>query len=112
MPDDIPMAARLLSAPPFFIPPVPDYPSTHTVLGAAAAEVLIRTFGDDVPFSTSSTTLPGVTRQFASFTEAAKENGMSRVYGGIHFLHAVNDGYQQGKGIGRAISRLLPPVRR
>lgn len=98
----------LLSTPPFFIPPVPDYPSTHTVLGAAAAEVLIRNFGDHVRFSATSTTLPGVTRRFRGFTEAAVENGLSRVYGGIHFGHAVADGYRQGKGIGRSVSRLLP----
>ena len=100
----------LLSTPPFFIPPVPDYPSTHTVLGAAAAEVLIRNFGDHEHFSTTSTSLPGVKRRFNSFTEAAVENGLSRVYGGIHFLHAVQDGYKQGKGIGGSVSQLLPPV--
>jgi len=102
----------LLSTPPFFIPPVPDYPSTHSVLGAAAAEVLIRNFGDHEQFSTTSTSLPGVKRQFHSFTEAALENGLSRVYGGIHFVHAVSDGYKQGKGIGGAASALLPPVDR
>lgn len=101
----------LFSTDTFFIPPVPDYPSTHTVLGAAAAEVLIRNFGDHVPFSATSTTLPGVKRRFRSFTEAAVENGLSRVYGGIHFVHAVKDGYWQGKGIGHAVSRLLPPVK-
>jgi membrane-associated phospholipid phosphatase len=94
----------------YFIPPVPDYPSTHTVLGAAAAEVLARLLGDHLRFDMTSTTLPGVTRRFKSFTEAAVENGLSRVYGGIHFLHAVKDGYAQGQGIGRSISRLLPPV--
>jgi hypothetical protein len=36
---------------------------------------------------------------------------MSRVYGGIHFLHAVEDGWEQGKGIGRAVARLQPPAR-
>jgi membrane-associated phospholipid phosphatase len=95
----------------YFIPPVPDYPSTHTVLGAAAAEVLSRLVGLRVPFTTTSTSLPGVTRQFDSFKEAAIENGLSRVYGGIHFLHAVKDGYRQGQGIGRAVSRLLPAVK-
>ncbi len=100
----------LFSTDTFFIPPVPDYPSTHTVLGAAAAEVLIRNFGDHVRFSATSATLPDVTRRFGSFTEAAVENGLSRVYGGIHFVRAVKDGYWQGKGIGRAVSRLLPPV--
>lgn len=102
----------LFSSDTFFIPPVPDYPSTHTVLGAAAAEVLIRNFGDYERFSTTSSTLPGVTRRFRSFTQAAVENGLSRVYGGIHFLHAVGDGYRQGKGIGRSVSHLLAPVER
>jgi hypothetical protein len=101
----------LLIESPYFIPPVPDYPSTHTVLGAAAAQVLISVFGDHEHFRTTSTSLPGVTRAFNSFTEAAIENGLSRVYGGIHFVHAVSDGYRQGHGIGRAISRLLPAVR-
>jgi hypothetical protein len=99
-----------LSAPAFFIPPVPDYPSTHTVLGAGAAEVLIRNFGDRVSFDVISTTLPGVTRRFNSITAAAWENGMSRIYGGIHFRHAVRDGFRQGQSIGRQVSRMLPRV--
>jgi hypothetical protein len=33
---------------------------------------------------------------------------MSRVYGGIHFLDAVEDGWAQGHGIGRAVARELP----
>jgi membrane-associated phospholipid phosphatase len=101
-----------LQAPAFFIPPVPDYPSTHSVLGAAAAEVLIQNFGDRVRFEASSTTLPGKNRRFDCLSEAALENGMSRVYGGIHFLHAVEDGLQLGKGIGRSVSHLLPEADR
>jgi membrane-associated phospholipid phosphatase len=101
-----------LLAPTFFIPPVPDYPSTHTVLGAAAAEVLISNFGDHVQFNLTSTSLPGVVRHYRSFTDAAWENGLSRVYGGIHFMHAVDDGFKQGTGIGRSISQLLPRVDR
>jgi membrane-associated phospholipid phosphatase len=99
-----------LHAPAFFTPPVPDYPSTHTVLGAAAAEVLVSQFGNRVAFNVVSTTLPGAVRRFDSFTEAAVENGLSRVYGGIHFLHAVKDGFHQGRGIGRTVSRMLPRV--
>ena len=100
----------LLATRNFFIPPVPEYPSVHAVLGAAVATVLIDNFGDHVPFVATSGTAPGVVRRFKSFTQAAKENGMSRVFGGIHFLHAVNDGYRQGQSIGRAVSRLLPSV--
>ena len=93
-------------------PPVPDYPSTHTVLGAAAAHVLIHFFGDKVRYSATSLTLPGVTRHFRGFSQAAKENGRSRIYSGIHFPYAVAHGYEQGKRIGRAVAKALPPVRR
>jgi hypothetical protein len=71
---------------------------------------LIRNFGDHTQFSVISTTLPGAIRQFNRFSDAAKENGMSRVYGGIHFLHAVREGYAQGQGIGRAVSKQLPAL--
>jgi membrane-associated phospholipid phosphatase len=91
-------------------PPVPDYPSTHTVLGAAAARVLIHFFGDKVRYSTTSVTEPGVTRQFRGFSDAAIENGWSRVYAGIHFVHAVAAGYKQGFGIGNKTAHLLPPA--
>ncbi len=96
--------------PPFFMPPIPDYPSGGAVISAAAAEVLIRNFGDENKFVATSASLPNVIRRFSSFTQAARENGMSRVYGGIHFRHAVNDGYKQGRGIGRDIARMLPPI--
>ena len=94
----------LFSAAPYLIPPIPDYPSNHTVVGAAAAEVLARFFGDRVRFSTTSTSLPGVTRSFRSLTDAAVENGLSRAYAGIHFVRAIADGYWQGRGIGRKIA--------
>ena len=83
-------------------PPVPDYPSTHTVLGAAAAAVLTRFFGMDyVPFrTTSGEPYAGITRQFWSFSEAARENGASRVFAGIHFPTAVAEGYAQGESVG------------
>jgi PAP2 superfamily len=96
--------------PTFFIPPVPEYPSAAATISAAAAEVLIRNLGDHQRFEATSPSLPGVTRRFDSFTEAVKESGMSRVYGGIHFLHAVRDGYRQGRGVSRDVSQLLPWV--
>jgi hypothetical protein len=95
-------------------PPVPDYPSTHTVLGAAAAAVLARFFGTDhVSFSmTSGVPYDGITRRFWSFSEAAQENGASRVLAGIHFATAVRAGYTQGDLIGGwTYERALRPVR-
>ena len=94
-------------------PPVPDYPSTHTVLGAAAAAVLARFFETDyVSFQmTSGAPYPGITRKFWSFSEAAQENGASRVLAGIHFPTAVRAGYEQGDRIGAyAFETLLGPI--
>jgi len=97
---------------PFLLtPPVPDYPSTHTVLGWAAAEVLTDVFGNRVHYETTSLTLPGVTRSFRGFAQAAQENGLSRIYAGIHFQHAVRDGRRQGRSIGQAVAEMLAPVR-
>ena len=95
-------------------PPVPDYPSTHTVLGAAAAAVLARFFATDfVSFSmTSGEPYPGITRKFWSFSEAARENGASRILAGIHFATAVQAGHEQGDRIGAwTYERTLRPVR-
>jgi len=95
-------------------PPLPDYPSNHTVEGAAAATVLARFFGTDlVSFSmTSGAPYPGITRRFWSFSEAARENGASRVLAGIHFSTAVQAGYVQGEQIGAwTYEHALRPVK-
>ena len=90
---------------------MPDYPSTPTVLGWAAAEVLIDVIGDRLRYTADSLTLPGVKRTYRGFSAAAEENGMSRLYAGIHFRHAVREGRRQGRSIGRAVAEALPPVR-
>ncbi|HYO82450.1 MAG TPA: vanadium-dependent haloperoxidase, partial [Bryobacteraceae bacterium] len=96
---------------PFLItPPVPDYPSTHTVLGWAAAEVLIEALGNGVRYSTTSLSLPGVTRSYRGFANAAEENGWSRLYAGIHFVDAVKAGRRQGRSIGQAVAEALRPI--
>jgi PAP2 superfamily len=97
--------------PQFLIPPIPEYPSAAATISGAAAEVLTRHLGDQVSFEATSVFLPGVTRRFRSFTHAAEEAGMSRVYGGIHFVRAVRDGHRLGKGIGAEVSPFLSRVR-
>jgi hypothetical protein len=83
-------------------PNIPDYTSTHSVLGGAASEVLRRFFRtDNVPFTTTSgAPFAGLTRSFVTFSQAAAENGESRIYAGIHFRTAVEDGIKQGNQIG------------
>jgi hypothetical protein len=94
-------------------PAIPDYTSTHAVLGGAAAEVFRRFFrDDDVPFTTTSgAPFAGITRSFSSFSQAARENGESRIYAGIHFRSAVDDGIKHGKKIGAfAFTHVLRPL--
>jgi hypothetical protein len=92
----------------FLIPPIPDYPSAAAMTSAAAAQVLTMHLGESVSFAVRSITLPGVARRFRSFSHAAREAGMSRVFGGIHFVHAVEDGWAAGERVGRDVGRTLP----
>ena len=103
-------------------PPIPDHDSAHSVEGGAAAEVLRRFFRTDrIAFTTCSLTLPAgstctdaspVTRRYDSFSEAADENGLSRILVGFHFRNAVEDGIEHGRRIGaRAVDRFLRPER-
>ena len=74
-------------------------------------EVLARFFGDNVSFNTPATTQPGVTRSFTSFSQAAEENGNSRIYVGFHFRHAVIEGIKLGSKVGTvAFNHYLRPV--
>jgi len=92
-------------------PPAPDYPSGHSGQGGAMSEVLGRFFGDGVSFATTSTTQPGVSRSFTSFSQAAKENANSRIYIGFHFRHATVEGLKLGGKIGQvAFDHFLRPV--
>jgi hypothetical protein len=82
-------------------PPFPDYVSGHSAFSGAAATVLAFFYGtDDVVFVTGSDFLPGVTREFSSFSAAAAEAAVSRIYGGIHFRSASEDGLVAGMAIG------------
>ena len=82
-------------------PPFPDYTSGHSTFSGAAARVLARFYGrDDIAFVTGSDALPGVTRSFAGFAAAAAEAGVSRIYGGIHYRSANQDGLAAGEAIG------------
>jgi hypothetical protein len=83
-------------------PPVPDYPSTHSALGNAAAMVLAHVLGDDTEFTFfSSTAVPiDKSRSFNSFSQAANENANSRVWAGLHFRFACDQGQNLGDEVG------------
>jgi hypothetical protein len=86
-------------------PPFPEYTSGHSTFSSAGAAVLANFFGsDDIAFTTESEDLPGVVRSFSSFSAAAAEAGISRIYGGIHFLSANEAGLSSGGELGAYVS--------
>ena len=82
-------------------PPFPEYVSGHSTFSSAASVILASVFGDNTSFATTSIGLPGVVRSFTSFTQAAEEAGMSRIYGGIHYNSANKDGLTLGQLVGQ-----------
>ncbi|MBY0423456.1 MAG: vanadium-dependent haloperoxidase, partial [Parvularculaceae bacterium] len=90
-------------------PPFPEYVSGHSTFSAAAAQTL-RLFTKSDAFGFSVTFAPGSSRvepglvpaapltlSWPTFSAAAAEAGISRRYGGIHFI----DGDLEGRRIGK-----------
>lgn len=82
-------------------PPFPEYTSGHSVISSAAASALTDLFGKNFAFTDSTEIEFGLTaRTFSSFEEASKEAAVSRMYGGIHYKPACDNGLVQGKALG------------
>ncbi|MBI1768292.1 MAG: vanadium-dependent haloperoxidase [Bacteroidetes bacterium] len=87
-------------------PPFPEYTSGHSVITAAASTVLTNLLGDNLPFEdTTEMEYLGMKRSFSSITAAADEAGISRLYGGIHYRSAIEQGKVQGQNVGVLYNR-------
>ncbi len=84
-------------------PPFPEYPSGHSTQSAAAASVLTARFGEIAFDDSTGLSIGNEVRRFPSFTAAADEAGMSRIYGGIHFSSGNVGGSVLGKCIGAKV---------
>lgn len=88
-------------------PPFPEYPSGHSVASAAAGEILTGLFGT-FAFTDSANTYLGLPpRNYSSFTAAASEAAISRLYGGIHYREAIENGVLQGKEVSKAVTEKI-----
>lgn len=82
-------------------PPFPEYPSGHSTQSGAAAAVLTAHFGEGHAFTDTTHEDDGLApRSYPSFWAAAEEAALSRLYGGIHFRSAIEQGLAQGRCIG------------
>ena len=84
-------------------PPDAEYPSGHAAASGAASVVLKSFFGtDDVSFA--ATNGAGKTRNFTSFSQAADECSVSRIYAGYHFRNSTVQGHLMGNQIGAFVA--------
>jgi len=85
-------------------PPFPEHTSGHSVISTTAAEILTSYFGENYAYQDDVELKYGLpTRSFDSFKAAASEAAISRLYGGIHFRPAIEEGVIQGQKIGEYI---------
>lgn len=88
-------------------PPFPEYPSGHSSQSGAAATVLTGLFGEGFAFVDRTHADEGMDgRSFPDFWTAARDAGISRLYGGIHFRAAIERGLDQGACVGACTQRL------
>jgi membrane-associated phospholipid phosphatase len=89
-------------------PPNPAYPSGHATQSSAAATVLTDLFGAKAFIDTTHLDHrlqpPQQPRMFRSFTKAAAEAAISRLYGGIHYAFDADEGRVAGQCVGEAIN--------
>ncbi|SHO63959.1 vanadium-dependent haloperoxidase [Algoriphagus zhangzhouensis] len=94
-------------------PPFPEHTSGHSVASTAAAFTLTQIYGDNFHFVDSSEVHYGLPiREYDSFMQASSEAAISRFYGGIHYMPAIDEGVWQGRQVGELIwSRISPETK-
>jgi PAP2 superfamily len=93
--------------------PDPSYAGAHAEISQAAAATLRAFFGSDrLDFALANPNLPGVGRSFQSFSQAADEAAVSRIYAGQHFRYDEDAGQALGDQVGEfVVNHILGPVR-
>jgi hypothetical protein len=88
-------------------PAFQEYPSAHSGVSSAAASVLAAFYGNDTPFTVTSAGLPGVQRDFTSFTAAVLQVEDARIYAGFHFRFSCADAATLGAHVARYVTGTL-----
>lgn len=94
-------------------PAFPSYTSGHSTYTAAMSQMLALCLGsDDQEFTVTSDGLPGAIRHFSKLSDARREVGMSRVWGGIHVMSDNIEGQKAGLKVADYVfTHALQPVK-
>ena len=89
-------------------PPFPEYTSGHSIISSTAATILEKIYGKNTPFVDDTERAWGwPDRKYENVQQAAQEAALSRLYGGIHYREAMEEGLVEGRKIGEFVfSRL------
>ena len=92
-------------------PAFQEYPSAHSGVSSAATAVLASFYGNATSFTVTSTGLPGVQRDFSSFSSAVQQVEDARIYAGFHFRFSCTDAATLGAQVAAYVtSTLMQPV--
>jgi hypothetical protein len=93
---------------PFIVtPPHPEYPAAHAFITGSVMAAVTRVLGYNVPVTDHTYDFRGwAPRTYTTLFNGAKEAGMSRLYGGIHYLPSINIGLLLGHNLGDKIGKM------
>jgi hypothetical protein len=84
-------------------PPFAEFVSGHSTFSASAAEILKRFTGSNSYGGSYRDSTTGITLSWNTFSDAAEQAGMSRLYGGIHFMDANVVGQDMGRNVAQKV---------
>jgi hypothetical protein len=93
-------------------PAFQEYPSAHSGVSSAAAAVLASFYGNATSFTVTSAGLPGIQRDFTTFSSAVQQVENARIYAGFHFRFSCTDAATLGAQVAHYVtSTIMQPVR-
>ena len=88
-------------------PQFQEYPAGHPGVSNAALSELALFYGEHTSFTATSTGVPGVTRDYTSFSAAAEDVADARVFGGMHFRFSCDTAIQMGSEIASLVDNTV-----
>lgn len=88
-------------------PPHPEYPAAHAFVTGSVMQAVTDVLGDNLAITDHTYDFRGWSpRTYATLFKAAEEAGISRLYGGIHYLTSINIGLSLAKDLGNRVGEI------